>query len=93
MRILLRPHLKIRLKERKIPRNYPSKIISQPEIKCYDTLRNHYIAVKKLKYNEKPKPMVTVYDIIGDEIQIISIYPTSYQEIENRLKSGRWVEK
>lgn len=36
--------------------------------------------------------MVIVYDIIEDEIQIITVYSTSNQEISNRLKNGRWIE-
>lgn len=38
------------------------------------------------------RPIVVVYDIIGAEIQVITIYSTSDQEIDNRLKSGRWIK-
>ncbi len=52
MKILLRPHLKMRLKERNIPQDYPSKIVSTSDEKYFDTAKNH-------------KPMAAAYDIIG----------------------------
>lgn len=35
--------------------------------------------------------MAVAYDIIEDEIQVITVYPTSRTEIDNRLKRGRWI--
>lgn len=92
MRITLKPHLKIRLEQRLIPRTYPRKILSQTNQKYFDPLTNHYIAVKKLKYNEKLRPMVVAYDIINTEIQVITVYPTTEQEIKNRIQNRRWIE-
>lgn len=91
MRIILRPHLKIRLQQRQIPQNYPKIIVDDPDAKYFDTLTDHKIAVKKLEYNEKLRPMVVSYDIIKDEIQIITIHPVSEQEIQNKLNRGRWI--
>ncbi len=34
--------------------------------------------------------MVAVYDIIEGEKEVITIYPSSAQEIKNRVDSGRW---
>jgi len=92
VRILLRPHLKIRLKERIIPQNYPNKIVSTPDEKYFDTATNHHIAVKKLEYNGKVRPMAVAYDIIGKIIQVITVHPTTNQEIKNKLKRERWIK-
>lgn len=92
MRILLRAHLKIRLKERNIPQDYPIKIVSNPDEKYFDTATNHQIAVKKLKYNEKVRLMAVAYDIIGESTQVITVHPTTDQEIKNKLKRERWIE-
>lgn len=92
MKILLSSHLKIRLRERKIPQIYPSKILSEPESEFIDTITNHRIVVKKLAYNKKLRPMVVVYDIIGSEVQIVTIHPSTDQEIRNKLKRGRWIQ-
>ncbi len=92
MNILLSSHLKIRLRERKIPQNYPSKILSQPDRQYIDTVTNHSIAVKKLAYNRKVRPMVVVYDIIESEMQVITIHPITDQEIANKLERRRWIK-
>lgn len=88
----LGPHLRIRLKERKIPLIYPKQIISNPDNYYFDPLTCHQIAVKDLKYNKKLRPMVVAYDIIDTEIQIITVYPTTEQEIKNRLEKRRWIK-
>lgn len=90
MKILFSSHLKIRLKERKIPQNYPRKILSKPDFQFIDAVTGYKIAVKNLKYNFKARPMVVVYDIIESVIQVITIHPISNQEIDNKLKRGRW---
>lgn len=92
MKVLLSSHLKIRLKERKIPRNYPNKILSKPDARFIDSATNYKIAVKSFMYNFKVRPMVVVYDIIKSEIQVITIHPISSKEIANKLKRGRWVK-
>lgn len=92
MKIVLRPHLKIRLAQRLIPEDYPKKIILNPEEKYFDTATYHKIAVKKLEYNGKLRPMALAYDIIEQVIEVVTIYPTNKQEIENRIKNRRWIK-
>lgn len=92
MGIILRPHLKIRLKERDIPEDYPGRIVSAPDEKYFDTATNHQIAVKKLEYSERVRPMAVAYDIIGEDLQIITIHPTTEQEINSKLRRKRWVK-
>ncbi|MBI3443312.1 hypothetical protein HY008_01445 [Candidatus Woesebacteria bacterium] len=38
------------------------------------------------------RPMVVAYDTINSEIQAITVYPTTTQEIKSRLKNGRWIK-
>lgn len=92
MKINLRPHLKIRLKQREIPQTYPMKILAKPESRFFDNLTGHSIVVRKLRYNERLRPMVVAYDIIGDEIQIITVHPITNQEINNRIQKKRWIK-
>lgn len=92
MKIILQPHLKIRLKQRFIPRSYPKQIVSEAEFCFFDPLTKHQIAIKVLKYAGKYRPMVVAYDIMDAEIQIITVYPTDEQEIKNRVLSRRWVK-
>lgn len=92
VKIILRPHLKIRLEQRLIPQDYPKKIISHPEEHYFDTLSNRYIAIKTLPYSGKLRPMVVAYDIIGETIEAVTIHPTDEQEINNKLQRGRWIK-
>ena len=92
MKIILRPHLKIRLEQRKIPQNYPGKILARPESKYFDILTSHLIAVRQLEYNGKVRPMTVAYDIIDNEIQVITVHPITNQEINNRVQRRRWIK-
>ncbi|MBI2019458.1 hypothetical protein HYS95_02175 [Candidatus Daviesbacteria bacterium] len=92
MKITLQPHLKIRLKQRQIPQDYPEKVITKPESKYFDNLTKHLIAIRGLKYNKKLRPMAVSYDIIENEIQVITIHPISKQEITNKVQRERWAK-
>jgi len=92
MKIVYRPHLKRRLKQRKIPYDYPKKIYFRAKQKFIDTETDHYIAVSKLEYAGKLRNLAISYDIIGQNIEIVTVHPTSDQEINNKIKSGRWVK-
>lgn len=83
MKIILKPHLKIRLKERQIPLRYIRKILNKPEGKYIDAETLHFIAVKKLQYNKKLRPIIIAYDIIGLSTEIITVHPISEKEIQN----------
>lgn len=90
MRIIYRPHLETRLKERKISKAYPKRILRESEQNYFDTLTSHYIAVKRLQYGGKMRNMVIAYDIIEEDREIITIYPISDSEIDNKVESRRW---
>lgn len=92
MKIILKPHLKIRLKQRQIPQNYPTKILTKPDERYFDTLSGRQIAIRKLKYKDKLRPMMVAYDIIEKDLQIITMHPENNREIENRIKKGRWIK-
>lgn len=92
MRIIYRPHLKRRLKEREIPDDYPKKIYKNAKLRFIDTLTNHHIAISKLEYQEKLRNLVISYDIINPNIEIITIHPISDSDIETRIKTKRWTK-
>lgn len=92
MKIVLRPHLKIRLQQRLIPQDYPRKIISDSEEEYFDTYSHRHIAIKTLEYSGKPRPMVVAYDIMGETIEAVTIHPADEQEINNKIQKGRWIK-
>ncbi len=85
-------HLKLRLKLRKIPNNYPKIIYENPEQKFFDNIEKTKIAIKRLKYNNKLKNMMIAYEEKYDKDEIITIHPISDEKIMNRILSGRWKE-
>lgn len=52
----------------------------------------HHIAISRLEYAGMLRNMSISYDIIGKNIEIVTIHPISDKEIENKVKSGRWVK-
>ena len=90
MKIVYRPHLKIRLKQRNIPFNYPKQIIESPEKEYFDTLAKRNIAIKKLLLEGKLRNMIVAYDKIRNNIEIVTIHVISNKEIWNKVKTGRW---
>ena len=83
-------HLKLRLKIRKFPNEYPKIIYEKPEQRYYDNSEKTNIAIKKLKYNNKPRNIMIAYERKNEEVEIITIHPISDEKILNRVMSGRW---
>ncbi len=92
MKIVLIPHLKIRLKERKISQEYPKIIIENSEEEYKDLDTGYNIAVRSMEYNGKLRPMVVAYAIMESGMQAVTVYPTSRKDIESKLKRGRWIK-
>ena len=92
MAIVYTEHLKLRLRIRKIPYEYPRKIFSSPEQIYYDNLEENFIAIKKLRYNQKQRNMMIAYKRNNENIEIITIHPMNDEKIVNRVLSGRWMQ-
>lgn len=90
MKIVYKPHLLIRLKQRSIPKDYPKKIIEQPEEEYLDTLTKRSIAIKRLEFEGKLRNILIAYDIIESNIEIVTVHIISSKEIENKIQAGRW---
>ena len=85
-------HLKLRLKIRKIPEDYPQKIYKEPEKKFFDNVEGTHIAIKKLEYNKKIRNIMIAYEEKKGDIEIITIHPITEEKIINRIISGRWIK-
>ena len=92
MEIIYTNHLKLRLKVREIPEDYPKLIYKNPEKKFFDNVEEAYISIKKLKYNNKLRNMMIAYEIKDEKIEIITIHPISDEKIKNRILTGRWIK-
>lgn len=85
-------HLKLRLKVRKIPEEYPQKIYESPEQKFFDNAEKTFIAIKKLHYNKKMRNMMIAYEEKEGKIEIVTIHPITDEKIINRIMSKRWAK-
>lgn len=85
-------HLKLRLKLRKIPEEYPQKIYENPEQRFFDNAEKTFIAIKKLHYNKKLRNMMIAYEEKEGKIEIVTIHPITDEKIINRIMSKRWTK-
>lgn len=85
-------HLKLRLKIRNFPEDYPKLIYQNPEKKFFDQIERNKIAIKRLKYNNKLREIMIAYTEENGEIDIVTIHPISEEKISNRIISGRWIK-
>jgi hypothetical protein len=90
MRITYTPHLKFRLKIRDIPSHLPEKIFKEAKEHYYDSLTKHYVAVHKLRFNNKLREIAITYDKKEEVIEIITIHPLKIYQKTTRISSGRW---
>lgn len=93
MIVVYTPHLKKRLEERQIPKDYPKRIYYRPDFKFFDAKTERLISIKKLFYNERNRYMMISfdYDKINKEIRIITIHPENKKEIDNRVSRRRYL--
>lgn len=90
MKIVYKPHLKIRLRQREIPTDYPKQIIESADQEYFDTLTKRNVAIKKLEFEGNLRNILVAYDIIGNIIEAVTIHIISDREIENKVRTGRW---
>lgn len=91
MKLILIDHLKSRLKLRGVSEKTVKNIFNKSQGFYWDSLRNHYIAVSQIKYKGKTRKMLVAYDKILDAVELITVHPVTDEEIDRRIKSGRWV--
>ncbi len=90
MEIIYTEHLKLRLKLREIPFDYPKVVFESPDEVFFDLVGNRRIAIKRLKYGGGVRNMMIAYDVVDSRVEIVTIHPISDEKILNRLISGRW---
>ena len=92
MKVIYTLHLKLRIKERKFPYDFPKKIYNNPDTIFFDNLTKSRIAVKKLLYAGKLRKISIAYIFDGLDVKIKTIHPENNTEISNRVSTGRWTK-
>ena len=93
MRFSFSEHFLIQAKKRRVSKKLARGIYLEAQAKYFDNYTGHLVTVAKKKHAGTVKNLMLAYDIIGEEITAITTYPVKDQEIENRVKRGRWVRK
>lgn len=91
MKIVYTKHLISRLKLRKIPKVLAKKVYRNRKAELYDVIKHHCIVLSKQELFGKIRLLVVAFDRPGDRVELITLYPTDEQEVNNRIKTGRWI--
>ena len=89
MQVIFTNHLLSRLKLRKIPKSLALKVYEQKEDALLDTVSKHYIGLSKQKLFSKIRLLVIAFDQFKDHVELVTLYPTTEREVNNKIKSGR----
>ena len=83
-------HLRLRLQIRRVPEDYPRLIYQEPDERYHDAEEGRSIAIKRLFYNGKVRPMMIAYEEAGGVAEIVTIHPMTEEKIVNRQIRARW---
>jgi len=83
-------HLRLRLKVRDIPKELPRKILSEADERYWDTKTYKWIALKKVKYKNKEREFIVVYEKTAEIINLVTVHPIKVYQKYHRIKTGRW---
>jgi hypothetical protein len=73
--------------------NLPEQIYRESKQRYYNHHTLRRVAVMQANYQRRRTLMMIAYDQHRDHAEIITIHPITRQQIEERLKSGRWTHE
>lgn len=80
-------HLLNRIKIRGLSKTTIEKTVTNPDALYYDNLNETIIAIRR----EPKKNFMTAYKKDGNTINLITSHQIKNRQIENRVKSRRWI--
>ena len=83
-------HLEFRLTLREIPYSLPKKIYETAKERYVDKATLKYVAVKRVRFKNKLREMVVVYEEHQDFVTLITIHPLKVYQKITRRHSARW---
>lgn len=75
---------------RGIDRRLPERIIREAERVFVDTETGYWIALAEVPYGEGSHLMMVAFEKESDGITAITIHPLSQEDVDSKLRSGRW---
>lgn len=92
MQIIYSQHIKNRLRLRHIEYDLPKTVFEQAAERYFDNETKHCVAVSRAVFYDKIRDIMIAYDIIGENVKLLTIHPLKKGQKENRIESGRWRE-
>lgn len=90
MKVVFTKHLLSRLKLRGIPKSLALKVYEKRTDVLFDTTSQHFIALSKQQLFSKMRLLVVAFDKFENHIELVTLYPTTEKELQNKINSGRW---
>lgn len=84
------PHLKTRIRLRRLPPDLPDRIFTEAQERFFDTATGHKIAVMKIPLQGKLREIMLAYEEKKGKVVLITIHPLKKRQKENRIQTGRW---
>lgn len=85
------PHFRKRLEERGLDENLAKRTYHEAREHYLDSFTGYKIAIAHIEWKGKIRWMALSYEQIGDEVIFVTIHLCRRNQIENRVKLGRWV--
>jgi hypothetical protein len=90
MRVTYSKHLRFKMQQRAIPDSPPERIYRESTQRFYNHHSLRQIAVLEVLYRQHRALMMIAYDQMPEEAEIITIHPITRDQIQDRLRNGRW---
>jgi hypothetical protein len=90
MEVRYSKHLEVRLRMRGIPYELPRIIFENSRRRLYDVESGFNIAVLRVRYFGKQRDVMVAYQVNANNMRLVTIHPLKTNQLENRLRSGRW---
>lgn len=92
MEVRYSKHLEIRIKIRGIPHELPRIVFNKSSKHFYDNETDLNIAVLRTDFLGKIKNVMVAYRKNHNHVLLITVHPLKRNQLENRLKTGRWTK-
>ena len=92
MQIRYSKHLVLRIKMRGIPYELPRIVYMMARRHFRDVPSDLKIAAYRTEYSGKLRELALTYRAYPSHILLVTIHPLKPNQLENRIRSGRWEE-
>jgi len=93
MKILFSKHAEVKIRERKIKKEWIEAVLTKPQLKFYDIINKTFINIGKIETKNIETNLIVVYNKEGDIIKIVTVYPCKNIEREIKAKElKRWIK-